>query len=129
MRKAVENGDLEAVDETHPMLRLKLLDGATRRKALYRRALARELLHQHAKAYADIKDARRRADDDDAPAAEKQTLRRELLRFDKLKKFEEKELKERAKRKAEEASIAAKRAGRPWASASRPPISRRPRAS
>ena len=111
MRKAVENGDLEAVDETHPMLRLKLLDGATRRKALYRRALARELLHQHAKAYADIKDARRRADDDDAPLAEKQTLRRELLRFDKLKKFEEKELKERAKRKAEEASIAAKRAG------------------
>lgn len=111
MKKLVDNGDLDRVDESHPMLNLKLLDGATRRKALYRRAQARELLHLYTKAHADCAEAKRRADSDEtATQKEKDTLRREVLRFAKLKKHEEKELKARATRKAEEAAIEHQRA-------------------
>lgn len=111
LEKAVECGYAERVDEADPGLKLRLLDGTARRKALYRRSLAREKLHRYTLAHADAADAERRASrDGNADDAEKKTLRREVARFVRLKKHEEQELRNRATRKAEEAAIEHQRA-------------------
>ena len=108
MDRLADVGELDELDESHPALTRRLLDDATRRKALYRRALAREKCRRGLEAHQDCVEARRLADavKSGATAGEKNLLRREQLRLGKVKAAFDEQLKQRALRKAEEAAVA-----------------------
>jgi len=76
-----------------------------RRRALYRRALAREKRRDVSKAYGDVLAAQKL----DPPPAEQKLLMRDALRLLKLTKHADEERKARVQRKVEEAQVAATR--------------------
>ena len=76
-----------------------------RRRALYRRALAREKRRDVARAYADVLEAQKL----DPPPSELKLLKRDALRLRKLTKHADEARKARVKRRAEEAQAAHQR--------------------
>ena len=76
-----------------------------RRRALYRRALAREKRRDVARAYSDVLEAQKL----DPPPAEQKLLKRDMMRLRKLTKHADEARKARVKRRAEEARAAHQR--------------------